>query len=382
MFRRNWLGLNITRAPDDEGAGGGATPPADDKGAAAPAASDTSTPAAAPGGDAAAAPAATPAADDKGGATPAGDAPAADGKPAGDAASTPAAAATPDASATPDWAKRRESMIGALPQDVRDKAAKVLGKYASEDAAVLALLSADSKISELGEKAKGMVKVPGKDAKADDVAAFDKAWGVPEKAEQYEFKRGEGYQPTELEKLFDGKAKDVLKGKHFSQEQVDAVVELDNMRQELVNQHTEQAVKQSAEKAQDALRIAWGVNEYAPQIAAIQRYVDDVYKPMAGGKGDSFLDRRFADGTCLGEDPDFLKFMAQNVVNPWMDDNGMPRGGVPGGNASDDAKRKTEIMGMMNSTDQAQRKLYQTQAVQDELDGILKREQVRGRKAA
>lgn len=370
LIREGTLGnlfFHIARAPEGDGAGGGAAAPVDDK--AAPA-----TPAA-PASDAPAVPAAAPA-------TPAADVPAApavpvDGKPAGEPA--PATPVTPaEPAAAVDWVKEREARINALPEDVRENARKVLSKYASRDAADLALAAAASKITELGEKAKGLVKVPGKDAKAEEVSAFDRAWGVPETADKFEFKRAEGFEPTELDKVFDGKAKDVLKSKHFNQEQVDAVVELDNMRQQMVHDEMLKRVEQSATKAADTLRVAWGVNEYQPQVAAIQRYVTDVVMPMMSNKETSFLDRRFADGTCLGEDPDFLKFMAQQVVNPWLDDNGMPRGEIGGGNASDDTKRKSEIMGLMSSNP----KLYGTDAIQSELDGIIKREQVRGKQKA
>lgn len=270
-------------------------------------------------------------------------------------------------------------MISTLPQDVREKASKVLGKYATEDAMVLALASADSKITELSEKAKGLLKVPGADAKPEEIDAFHKAIGVPETADKYVFNRGDDYQPSELDKVFDAKAKEILKKTGVPQSTVDAIVKLDEMRQQMAHDEMLARVKQSATKAADELRVAWGVNEYAPQVEAIQRYVKEVVQPIVGGDADtSFLDRRFADGTCLGEDPAFLKFMAQHVVNPWMDDNGIPRGNVGGGNAQQDSAREAEIMKLMHD----EPKRYASKEIQDELDQILTRKAARNRQKA
>lgn len=351
FFQRCW-------APDEPAAPAPATPPAGDPPPSAPPHAD--------------APPATPLA------TPPADAPPATPPvtPPADGVVTPPV--TPPAPEAVDWTKRREAMLATVPADVREKAGKVLAKYASEDAVVLALASADSKITELSEKAKGLVKVPGKDAKPEDVSAFDKAWGVPETADKYEIKRPDTYVPTELDKVFDAKAKDVFKGLHLNQEQTDAIVKLDIERQEMANQAMTKAVEQSAQKGSDALRLKWGVNEFQPQLEAINRYSKEVIQPLLSNKDTSFLDRRFADGTCLGEDPDFLAFMAQHVVNPWMDDNGIPRGSVPGGNASEDGKRKAEIMALMNTD----RKRYSSKEIQDELDQILTRENVRGKSRA
>jgi hypothetical protein len=309
--------------------------------------------------------------------TPAGDPPAEPAAPVGD---PPADNKPAD---PPGWTARREAMIGAVPADMREKVSKVLGKYASEDAAVLALAAADSKISELGEKAKGLIKIPGKDAKPEEIAAYHKAIGVPEDAAKYEIKLDlpEGQtEPSELDAHFINEvAKPEFKKLGMTQAQVDGIAALEKKKIEMAQAEAMKLAEQASEKAQNHLRVAVGVKEYEPQREVINRYmVEDVAKYAPGGADElrEGLSKRFADGSCLGDQVWFFKMVAP-IANAWADDNNIPRGEMTAG--IDLEARKSEIMGKMTTDPKEYERL------QPELDAILSklnRQQAAKNKAA
>lgn len=369
---RFFAGLVFMRAPDDEGGAGGTKEPA----AAAPAA---------PAGDAPAAPAAageppatTPAAGDP--PAPAGTPPTTPPAPGAPAAGTPPAAAPPGTSGDNEpkieWPKDgfpddwKDRFVKGLPEEQQAKVKQVVDKYASPYEAMRALTAADSKISEQGEKLKGAIKPLGKDATPADIEAFDKAMGVPAEPDKYEIKRPDDVAATltDVDKVADGIAKKVFKDLHLNQTQVDGLVKLELDRAALGANERTKMTERAIEESQNDLRIHFGVKEYEPQIAACNRYVDEVMAPIFGSKEAAYEWLGVRDpvkGVARGENPAFVKWLAQTIVNPWMDDNGHPRGA--GGQTTDLDTRLKELQGLQ-VTDV---KRYGTKDVQDEIDRLI-----------
>lgn len=334
------------------------TPPA----AAAPAAPSTpAAPASAPG-------AATPPAEAKPG-EPA--APADGTKPA---AGDPPKVAEKPGETTYDQAKVVEDLISKLPAD-QQEAARTYAKTRPLMEVFRGALAAQSKITELSEAAKGRVKVPGKDAKPDEIAAFEKAIGVPETADKYEIKRPDGVEVTELDKVFDGKAKEAFKAARLNQEQVDALVKLDNERSELATQEAARRITAAAEQAQNDLRVHFGT-DYAPRVEMMNRYVAEMAKTYGPEFAETF-NERFGSGIAVGERPGFVKWFDEHVVSKWADDNGLPRGIAQGGGISDETRR-VEIQRMAHGTP-AEQADYASDRVQNELKGIIARQLRQGK---
>ena len=93
----------------------------------------------------------------------------------------------------------RSKLINGLPKEAHERAGKYLKTRSSITDLFKAGLGADSKISELTAAQKGMIKVPGKDAKPEEVAAYRKAMGVPEAPDKYAVYRPEGFEPTDAD---------------------------------------------------------------------------------------------------------------------------------------------------------------------------------------
>lgn len=113
----------------------------------------------------------------------AGGDPAAGGAPAGDQGGTPAAAAF-------DWGKWADSLSDP------DKKAYAKGFKSPE-----ALLDG---AHNLRKEISNRIKVPGKDASAEDVAAFRKAIGAREKPEEYKVSTPDGYEMGEVQTALAG----------------------------------------------------------------------------------------------------------------------------------------------------------------------------------
>lgn len=336
---------------------------------------------------------------DQGGTPPAAAAPA-DGTPTAPASGTPGTPAAPadtkpgDASpAAPaaadgakpaddkakvgetDWTAITAQIIAQFPADQQDKI-KELAKTRPPVEVYRAAAAAQSKITELSEAVKGRVKVPGKDAKPEEIAEFRKAIGVPEAADKYEITAPEGMA---INPAIEGKAREAFFGLGMTQQQVDGALKLQAEANAVIAQEEQRAIETAAQSAQDDLRIHWGVKEYAPKVEMLNRYVAEMAKQYGQGFADTF-NERFKSGIAVGERPEFLKWLDEHVVSKWADDNGIPRGLDSGGGVSDEA-RKTEILRMAHGTPQEQAD-YASPRLQDELKGIIARQQRQGKTKA
>jgi hypothetical protein len=351
----NMLGDRVVYAPDDlSGAGDGGGTDAVERPASGVADA---------GGDKAASAAAQ-----KGGDAPSSTAGAA---PGGETDAKAAETVLADLALTDDL---RGKVLAALPKETSEKAGKWLKTRASIVDLVKAGLGADSKISELTGQLKGAVRLPGKDAKPEEIAAYRKAVGVPETADKYAVYRPNGFEPTdadvETEKVF-------LEAAHamgLPQAQVDGVLKTHYQLQEAQKRQFDQRAQKAAEAAEEDLRAEWG-RDYKANVALSNRWLDEHLAPHMGKEWTGLMDKRFADGTALGEHPGFVKAI-HSLARAWADD-GLPDLGDSGG--GEDIDTRVNTMRQKLGTPE-----YEAPAFQDELKKLIGLQLKRnaGRKAA
>lgn len=243
-----------------------------------------------------------------------------------------------------DW---RDRFANGLPEDQRGKAKDYLKNRSSPFDILRSGMAADSKISEL---TRDRVRVPtGKNDDPKDVAAYRKARGTPEKAENYDIRLPEDFGEmdqldSEMSDEFKKKAHSLNWGQKDFDLAIDTVIARDKMRA------AEQAnrVLRAKEAAQDELRIEFG-KEYRGNVELINRFIGEEMKRV--GVDDANLRRealseRFADGMALGEKPWFVKMMA-NIARRYADDGLIETGETE--EAGDVDTRIDKIVGLMHS---------------------------------
>lgn len=261
-------------------------------------------------------------------------------------------------------------LVSSLPKDAQERASKWLKTRASLPDLLKAGLGADSKISELTAQLKGTVRLPGKDAKPEEIAAYRKAVGVPESADKYAVYRPEGYEPTEVDQEVEKTFLESVHAAGLSQPQVDAVLKTHYLIQAQQQKAMETRAREAGERAEEELRIEYG-RDYKANLNLANRYIAEMFGPDMGEDAASahgFLGRRFADGSCLGEDVGFVKGLVR-LAKAWADDGAVLMGDLDG--ATDvDTEIKT-MMGKMGTEE------YKSKAFQDKLDGLIAIQQKR-----
>lgn len=200
----------------------------------------------------------------------------------------------------------RTKLLGALPEDARDRGAKWLKTRSSFADLLKAGLGADSKISDLSAALKGSVKPLAKDAKPEDVAAYRKAFGVPDAADKYAVYRPDGFEPTDSDTDAEKLYLEAMHAVHAPQAVVDAGL---RAHYAVVAQTTraqgERAAK-AGEAAQEDLRAEYG-RDYKANVTLADRWLAEHLGADMGEDWKGLMGMRFADGTALGEKPGFVK---------------------------------------------------------------------------
>lgn len=256
-------------------------------------------------------------------------APSGNGSPAPAPVATPAAAsivaggngqpvAEPPPYWPPDWREKAAQHISAGDEKAYKKELKRL-----ETVSDPTQLYASFRSMENVWATKQFVKLPGKDAKPEEIAEYHKALGVPEKPEDYlkDLKLDNGLVIGDADKpVVDAFAaiahkagapapvvKDVLNW-YFSQQEQQAA-DLD------------QADTNFREEANKALK-----EEYGPAFKRYTNNIGTLFKLAPGGTNAEnpqslyarLMGGRTADGRIIGNDPDVIRFMASlaNSLNP------------------------------------------------------------------
>lgn len=242
----------------------------------------------------------------------------------------PAAAATTPAASTPAAASTAltadKATAAATPADWRaafgtdEKTQKLLGRYASAEAFGRAHLEAIARIS--------TVKAPLKDgASPEEVAAWRKENGIPEKVDGYFEKLPNGLVIGEEDKALFGEWATQMHGLNVPPSVVAKTVEWYYGMQEQQAANQEAMDRQHQTETVTALRNAWG-----------RDYIENtnLVKSFLGGMSEEaqvkFMDATMPDGRRLFNSPEVMQWLAQKAreINPLAF--------IPGPGAGDEGK--------------------------------------------
>lgn len=191
---------------------------------------------------------------------------------------------------------------GYWPDDWRDKVSKGnekvlqrLGRYASPEAALDALIEAQNRISQ------GKLK-PGPKASAEEVSAWRAEMGIPESPDKYDLK---GVQIPEASKpMFDV----LFKEAHAtgqSAEQVAGTIRAWQQVQVKAAEMRAENDRLAMQAVEDGLREEWG-GEFRVHMNNIHGLLDGATDQ---GFKDKLLAARMPDGNPIGTSPEALKFL-------------------------------------------------------------------------
>lgn len=214
-------------------------------------------------------------------------------------ASPDAAASAPDA----DWRK-------VLAGDDTE-ALKQLERYATPGDYHKTFTEAQKTIR---AKQEGMIKLPGDKATDEERAAFQKALGIPETPDKYEIKAvpPEGLELGDADKAFLSKVQQKLHATGgFA-----ATPEVANMAHELYFEAMQEqaavmaaAAVQKKNEGKATLTKMYGQNLDLELKHAQNALV--AFGPRDPQKARAMLDRQFADGTTLGDDPEIVQLLVR-----------------------------------------------------------------------
>ena len=207
-----------------------------------------------------------------------------------------------------------------LPEAMRNDA--TLGRYKDVTAAAQGLIEQHKALSS------GLTKIPGKDAKPEEIAAFREKLGVPKDPAGYEF----AAHPT-----LDGGALDTFKGIfHKLGIPKDAAAELVNAYAEWGQTVMDQQGQQYVEGLK-TLAKQWGQPVYDKKVAYAQRGID---KAIALGNIEGL--HEFLDASKMGDHP--LLFQAWAAIGEQFAEDGLIEGRVSNLPTAEEAQRRINEM--------------------------------------
>jgi hypothetical protein len=208
----------------------------------------------------------------------------------------------PEAGFPDNW--RDRMLVGV--EDKDGTLAKALKDAASPAELPKALMERDSKIKAMDERLKKAVVIPGEGASKEDIQAFRKALGVPEKAEEYKFFRPDAVKPdtpeAEESKRLEAEFAPIMLQAGINQGQVDEIV-----KGFYTVQNKQQAARDAnavavAKKTESDLKAEMG-KDYEPNLEMALRAMNYYMKDETA----NFLDLQLADGTRLGDNANITR---------------------------------------------------------------------------
>jgi hypothetical protein len=209
-----------------------------------------------------------------------------------------------------DWRDRMATAASGGDDKAKQKELKRLQRFTDPSAIYGTARELEARFSE-----GGLIKVPGKDAKPEDIAAFNKALGVPEKVEDYftDLKLDNGAVLGDADKP-------IAEGFATAVHEVGATPAVVNRALSWYFNHMEQVASAEAEaddtfrsEAQATLREEWGPGDYKRNVNAIATLFANAPGGVDAKNPEALMSRllsgRTADGRLIGDDP---------VINKWL----------------------------------------------------------------
>lgn len=218
----------------------------------------------------------------------------------GNAGDADAGAGVKDAKPSGDW---RTAMAG------EDKdALKRLARWADPANFYKSYIALESKMKS-GEYAKALPE----DADEKTVAAWRKENGIPEEAKGYvdAVELANGVVPGEGDKPMMEAFAALAHEQNMPPKHYNAAINWYFAQQDTIRQQQEDADDKFKQESEDDLRATWEGADYRRNLTAVRNM-------MAGwpeGLADEIMAGRTADGRLIGDDPRFLKAMAQMALD-------------------------------------------------------------------
>ncbi len=291
----------------------------------------------------------------------------------------------PDKGFPPDWADRLVDLQGLTGED-RTKELDRLKKQSSMGDVGKQNREAARKIQQLTEGVKGLVKLPGKDATKEEIAAYHKAVGVPEDVKEYI--KSFPDRPKELGARSEedmaawNAALPVLQAKGYTPEQVSAAVALVEQAEVMTRQRMIETSKAWDKDSADTLRVEWNQKgQYDMEVEIANRAASAVFGDfMDKGERQEFFSLTLDNGRKLGSYPKLVKAF-NNLGRNGLDavDSDTPPETGESADGKDLDTRISEIRKLAHTGKAADEALYKK--LQPELEKLMIRKTKRNAKA-
>lgn len=281
----------------------------------------------------------------------------------------------PDKGFPPDWRERSIAMM-ELKGEEATKEMERLKKFGSPAEVTRSSREAASKIQQLTDAQKGLIKLPGKDAKPEEIDAYRKAIGVPDKPEEYlkvlparPKELGER-DPADVELL--KVALPVFHAKNFTPDQITTMVQAMDQAEAMMRSQTATVSKTFDKESSETLRVEWnGKGQFDKEVEVANRAAKTLFGDFVGKSGTDidvgstgeFFNLTLDNGRKLGSYPAIVKAFNRLGKEGFdaVDTDDLPEIGETVGAADLDAeiKKITSLAHTGKSADEAQYKALQ-----------------------
>lgn len=265
----------------------------------------------------------------------------------------------------------RAALLASLPENDRDPAGKFLKTRASIADLLKSGMGADKKISQLTAELKSAIKPINDNATPEEVAAYRKVLGIPDKPEGYKAYRPDGMEFTEGDKAAETRILAKAHALHVPPAQLNGILQEYYALQAEVASERAAAVKVAQEAGVSELHGEYG-KQFQPLMNLADRYLGEILGPDMGDDWKGLMKTEFADGRTLASHPGFVKAIVK-LAKAHYDDGMMEIGGD--GAMDVDAEIK-KLMGKMGTDE------YERPEVQQRLDSLIAAQQKRKGRAA
>lgn len=205
----------------------------------------------------------------------------------------------------PDWPEDWLDKLAGADEKIKNQ----LGRYASPKAVADALIAAQKKISSY----KPQVELP-KDPKPEDIIAYRKAYGIPEKASDYDIKLENGVVIGEADKVLVDKFLERAHARHAKPAEVKAALQDHFENLQIQNEEITARMAEQRKVAEDELRAEWG-GDFRKNANIINNFLQNKF---GGEVVPALMGAVLGDGTVLQDNPKVLRALLSmaNELDP------------------------------------------------------------------